>query len=75
YLIMVYRAKAAGDGTIPKAELFDIMFVFRHPHHFIFSTFPRITKVLFVIYTTAALIYYSKWSRTVFQFVVVSVVV
>ncbi|MCW3126827.1 MAG: hypothetical protein JWO03_2485 [Bacteroidetes bacterium] len=75
YLVLVYRAKASGDGTISDPELFNIMFAFRHPHHFIFRTFPFYTKVLFVIYATGALLFFRKYSYTAFQFVAVTIVV
>jgi hypothetical protein len=42
YLLFIFRAKTLGAGTIAAPELFQIMFVFRHPHHFIFSTFAGI---------------------------------
>jgi hypothetical protein len=45
-----FRAKTIGAGTVAPQELFQIMFVFRHPHHFIFATFPRENKVLLVAY-------------------------
>lgn len=72
YLFFIYRAKTVGAGALSSHEVFEIMFAFRHPHHFIFSTFPVFNKVLFLINTTAALVYYSKWSRNLFLFVSIS---
>jgi hypothetical protein len=72
YLFFIYRAKTVGAGALSTHEVFEIMFAFRHPHHFIFSTFPLFNKVLFAIYTLAALVYYGKWSRSLFLFILVS---
>jgi hypothetical protein len=72
YLFFIYRAKTAGAGALSPHELFEIMFVFRHPHHFIFSTFPVFNKILFVICITAALLYYRGRSSDLFQFVAIS---
>ncbi|MBS1622397.1 MAG: hypothetical protein JST83_00060 [Bacteroidetes bacterium] len=75
YLILVFRAKSAGNGTIPDEELFNIMFLFRHPHHFIFHLFSWGSRLLFLGYTVWALIFYSLRSRIVFQFIMVSLLI
>ncbi len=75
YLIMVFRAKSAGNGSLPNEELFNIMFLFRHPHHFIFHLFSWSSRILFVIYTSVALVFFSLRSRTVFQFLAVCLIV
>ena len=72
YLFFIYRAKTSGAGALSSHEVFEIMFAFRHPHHFIFSTFPVFNKVLFAIYTLAAMVFYGKWSRSLFLFISVS---
>lgn len=46
YLAMVLYARS-GTSSLSANEYFDIMFLFRHPHHFIFSTFP-LKNILFV---------------------------
>ena len=74
YLIFLFRAKTIGAGTVSPQELFQIMFVFRHPHHFMFATFPRENKVLFMIYLLGCMLFYPGRSRTVLQFVVVGFV-
>ena len=69
YLLFIYRAKTGGAGAIAPEELFQIMFAFRHPHHFIFCTFPLFNKLLFGFCLIASLAYYKGRSRTIIQFV------
>ena len=71
YLFFIYRAKTGGSGALSSHELFEIMFAFRHPHHFIFSTFPVFNKVLFVLCIAAGLMYYQNRSSALFQFVAI----
>ncbi len=72
YLALVFRAKSSGNGTIPDEELFNIMFLFRHPHHFIFHLFSWGSRLLFIAYTLVALVFYCLRSGTVFQFILIS---
>lgn len=46
YLAMILNARVGSNTMTPQAY-FDIMFLFRHPHHFIFSSFP-LKNILFV---------------------------
>ena len=69
YLFFIYRAKTSGGGVMSSHELFEIMFAFRHPHHFIFKTFPLINKLLFVFCVISSLLFYRGRSETLFQFV------
>lgn len=71
YLFFIYRAKTSGAGALSSHELFEIMFAFRHPHHFIFGTFPVINKVLFGICIAAGLMYYRNRSSALFQFIAI----
>ena len=71
YLFFIYRAKTGGAGALSSHELFEIMFAFRHPHHFIFSTFPLFNKVLFVFCIAAGLVYYPNRSKGLFQFIAI----
>ncbi len=75
YLLLIYRAKTHGAADIPQAELFAIMFAFRHPHHFIFATFPAFNKYLFMAYLTAGMLFYPLRSKTVFQFFAVAILI
>ena len=74
YLFFIYRAKTTGGSVMSSHELFEIMFAFRHPHHFIFSTFPIINKLLFVFCVLSALIFYRGRSNTLFQFVAIGTI-
>jgi hypothetical protein len=71
YLLFIFRAKTLGAGTLSSDELFQIMFVFRHPHHFMFSTFATANKLLFAFYVLATLLFYPGRSRTVLQFLAI----
>lgn len=73
YLFFIYRAKTSGAGALSSPELFQIMFAFRHPHHFIFSTFPIFNKLIFVFTSMAALLYYRGRSSALMQFVAIGV--
>ena len=72
YLFFIYRAKTGGGDAMPSHELFEIMFAFRHPHHFIFSTFPLFNKLLFVFCFAAGLLYYRSRSLDLFRFIAIS---
>ena len=72
YLFFIYRAKTVGGDAMSSHELFEIMFAFRHPHHFIFSTFPLLNKLLFVFCIVAGLLYYHSRSLDLFQFIAIS---
>ena len=72
YLFFIYRAKTNGAGALTQHELFEIMFAFRHPHHFIFSTFPMFNKILFVFCIAMSLLYYRARTNALFQFVLIS---
>jgi hypothetical protein len=75
YLFFIYRAKTSGAGAMSSQELFQIMFAFRHPHHFIFSTFPIFNKLLFVFCFIASAIFYPGRSRTVTQYIAIATLV
>lgn len=74
YLLFIFRAKTAGGGVLPQDELFEIMFAFRHPHHFLFSSFPMVNKVLFALYVAAGVMYFRSRSLTVVQFIAIGCV-
>ena len=73
YLFVILMGKmghAPGNYTaITNAELFKILFAFRHPHHFIFMSFPKIKMLVFFLLTLCALVFYSEHSRKTFEFV------
>lgn len=69
YLFFIYRAKTSGSGALTSEQLFQIMFVFRHPHHFIYSTFPLFNEGLCVFCICTALFYFYGRSRDLVLFV------
>lgn len=70
YLFLVLKAKQAPGAN--DAEMFEITFLFRHPHHFIFSTFSALKKAVFFSVTAAALFYLYKKQSVLFLFVLIS---
>jgi hypothetical protein len=74
YLVPLYLAKTGGASTLTNTEYFWIMFEFRHPHHFIFRTFPHLNKLFFVLYTAAALLYFPVRQRKVARFVFIAII-
>ena len=75
YLIVILMHKM---GAVPgnmhavdNAELFNIVFLFRHPHHFIFASFPKFKMLVFFVLTLCALIFYSGRSSKIFDFVLI----
>jgi hypothetical protein len=73
YLIFIFRAKTGGEVALSQQELFAIMFQFRHPHHFIFRTFPLFNKLLFLFYTLCGCVFYYSRSKDIFRFIAVGV--
>ncbi len=75
YLVMILMNKMGtvpgGFITISNAELFKIVFQFRHPHHFIFTSFPLFKMVVFFALTLCALIFYSGHSSKMFDFILI----
>ncbi|MFN8310227.1 MAG: DUF6798 domain-containing protein [Chitinophagales bacterium] len=69
YLFMIYRAKTAHASSLSSQELFWILYVFRHPHHFIFATFPCFNKSFFLMYTAAAIWFFGTRSQPILLFV------
>lgn len=72
YLVIILTTKTAGASILTRAEVFKIMFEFRHPHHFIFSTFPLSKKILFAVFTAVGVFYYYMSNRDIAWFMVFS---
>ena len=70
FLLVIFIGKQ-GNTVITGEQLFQILFVFRHPHHFIFSSFPKIKMIVFFLLTLVSLYYYSQHSSKVFEFMMV----
>lgn len=73
YLVFIFIQKSAGTGASP-AEVFSILFQFRHPHHFIFSAFGKLKTVVFFALGITALVFYGLRSSKIFQFVLIGLV-
>jgi hypothetical protein len=68
YLVLILLGKSSVPSTLSNSTLFTILFEFRHPHHFIFSTFPLFNKLLFVGTTGAGLVYFYLQRSPLFYF-------
>ena len=68
YLVLILLGKSSVPSTLTDSTLFTILFEFRHPHHFIFSTFPLFNKLLFVGTTCAGLVYFYLQRSPLFYF-------
>lgn len=73
YLVTLFVAKQ-GDSSVSNKEFFEIMYRFRHPHHFIFSLFPKFKMAVFFLLTISALLYFRKHAASMFQFLLISTV-
>ena len=75
YLVVILYQKSAvlAGNTTPanNHDLFKILFQFRHPHHFIFMSFPKIKMIVFFVLVYAALLFFSEHSSKTFEFVLV----
>ncbi len=70
YLVMIFMQKNI-HSDISNEELFKILFEFRHPHHFIFSSFSKGKMVVFILLAVASIFFFLNRSKTLFQFIVV----
>lgn len=68
YLVLILLGKSNVPSTLSNNTLFAILFEFRHPHHFIFSTFPLMNKLLFVVTTGCGLFYFYLHRSPLFYF-------
>lgn len=70
YLVMIFMQKN-GASVLSNDELFKILFEFRHPHHFIFASFPKIKVLMFLLLTIAAILFYAHRSPKLLQFIII----
>lgn len=68
YMVLILQAKS-GEGTLSNEQLFSILFEFRHPHHFIFSTFSKLKVAVFFLLSIIGLVYFFRKSSTLFYFI------
>lgn len=71
YLVAILIQKSA-SADISNHELFSILFQFRHPHHFIFSSFPLKKTLVFSALGITSVWYFSSRSTTIFRFLIIS---
>jgi hypothetical protein len=79
YLVLILKAKSVTGNQGANLysspdEFFNIIFRFRHPHHYIFSAFPIAKVVQYTLLTALALMYFKQRSRQVFAFVLISTI-
>lgn len=75
YIISILLAKySATDTSITNTEYFNILIRFRHPHHFVFASFPVVKSAVFFVLAMVAGVYFRKYNRTVFLFVLYSLI-
>jgi len=70
YLVLVFMQKNVA-ADVSNEELFKILFEFRHPHHFIFSAFPKTKMLVFFFLTLLAIPFFSLRSKSIFQFLLI----
>ena len=75
FLVWIYLARESQTATISSSDYFQLMFDFRHPHHFILASFPIKNILFFSICTFASLIYFKDRQPLLFHFVLVSFII
>lgn len=70
YLMFILLKKSL-QADVTDSELFAILFQFRHPHHFIFSSFSKVKVIVFAVLSLVALFYFYNKSKSVFRFITV----
>ncbi len=72
YLVWIFAVKSGEQSPdcrpLGNADLFKVLFEFRHPHHFIISQFPKLKMLVFFGLTAFGLAFYSKRSATILRF-------
>lgn len=68
YLLLVFLQKNV-EADITSQQLFQILFEFRHPHHYIFSSFSKFRMMVFFLLVLFSLPYFYLKSRVVFRFI------
>jgi len=72
YLVFLFLAKTNVNSSLSDKALFDILFTFRHPHHFIFSTFPLFNKLFFIPIALFGMGWFYKKSESLFLIFLIS---
>jgi hypothetical protein len=67
YLVLIIINRPAGSPE-SLSQYFDILFVFRHPHHFMMSSFPLRNIVFIAVCSIVGLYYFFSRNITLFYF-------
>ncbi len=67
--LLVILVKKSSHSAISDTELFNILFQFRHPHHFLFASFSIVKVAVFILLSVIGVCYFSKKSTPVFLFI------
>jgi hypothetical protein len=70
YLIMIF-IKKSGAADIANSQVFSILFEYRHPHHFIFSSFPKTKTAVFFFLAAISIFFFARKSKDLFSFIIV----
>lgn len=71
YLVYILKARSA-QPTFDTNLFYNLLFEFRHTHHFILSYFGLKHVLFFVIVSCTGIIFYFSRNRTLFHFIVLS---
>ncbi|MFN8286039.1 MAG: DUF6798 domain-containing protein [Chitinophagales bacterium] len=76
YLCFILLQKTASGNeaashTLTADAFFQTLFVFRHPHHFIFQTFPWFKTLVFFSLSLIGLLFFMARSAKLFQFMLI----
>lgn len=71
YLITIFAGKSAAVNNACDPQVFDILFLFRHPHHFIFATFSKVKVFAFLIFTATAILFFALRNRQLLRFTLI----
>lgn len=71
YLVFILLGKTTVDSSLSNNDIFNILFEFRHPHHFIFKTFPVFNVVLMLLLSSISIFFFYKSSKQIFYFVII----
>jgi hypothetical protein len=77
YLVYIFAGKTGANAPdcqpLTNAELFGVLFEFRHPHHFILARFPKFKMIVFLGLTVGSLFFYARRSTVIFRFFLISI--
>lgn len=71
YLVSIFIGKSTLVDTTCEPRIFDILFLFRHPHHFIFASFSKVKIFAFLFFTSLAILFFALRNRQLFRFTLI----